>query len=232
MLELSGVFGHRPDRTRPRYRQLLAELGAAFGPTPPMPDPREMPPGNGHVVFVVPAFLVGDAFTWPLRRFLDRCGYATYGWELGINWGPTAALMEGLRRRFRALRASSDGPISVIGVSLGGLLARDLAYDFPDDIRQVITLASPFNLPTLSTLAPVVRLCAPFYTSEVDIARLAEPLPVPASSLYTIEDAVVAWESCFCTRDEAAIDVGGAHILICRNPTALGAVAQRLAAVP
>jgi pimeloyl-ACP methyl ester carboxylesterase len=196
-----------------------------------MPDPRELPPGKGHIVFVVPAFLVGDGFTWPLRRFLDRCGYATYGWELGVNWGPTAVLMDGLRRRFRELRALSDEPISVIGVSLGGLLARDLAYDFPADIRQVITLASPFNLPTLSTLSPVVRLCAPFYTSEVDIARLAQPLPVPASALYTREDAVVAWESCYCDKD-SAIDVGGPHILICRNPTALRAVAERLAAAP
>jgi pimeloyl-ACP methyl ester carboxylesterase len=229
MLELKGVFA-RNGRTRPRYRQLLREIGAAFTYFPPLPDPAAMPPGGGHVVLIIPAFLVGDSFSQPLRKFLCACGYRAYGWELGINWGPTPALMHGLRQRFAELRAEEGGPITLIGVSLGGLMARYLAYDYPDDVRQVITLASPYNLPTRSTLEPLVRLCAPFYSNSIEIGRLADPLPVPATALFTKEDAVVAWESCQDARENcAAIDVGGPHILICRNPKALVAVAQRLA---
>jgi pimeloyl-ACP methyl ester carboxylesterase len=232
MLELKGVFA-RAGRTRPRYRQLLREIGAAFTYFPALPDPATMPPGGGHVVLVIPAFLVGDSFSQPLRKFLVACGYRALGWELGVNWGPTPALMSGLRRRFAELRAEQGGPITLIGVSLGGLMARYLAYDYPDDVRQVITLASPYNLPTRSTLEPLVRLCAPFYSNSIEIGRLADPLPVPATALFTREDAVVAWESCRDGRANcAAIDVGGPHILICRNPKALVAVAERLAQGP
>jgi pimeloyl-ACP methyl ester carboxylesterase len=229
MLDIEGVFDHATGRTKPGYGQLLREIGSAFTYFPPPPDPAELPPGGGHVVLVIPAFLVGDSFSAPLTRFLDRCGYRAQGWELGINWGPTQKVMHGLRRRFAALREQADGPISLIGISLGGLMARYLAYDYPRDVRQVITLASPYNLPTASTLEPLIRVGARYYSSAVVLARLAEPLPVPATSLFTRDDAVVAWESCF-DEQTSAIDVGGPHILICRNPKALRAVAQSLAA--
>jgi pimeloyl-ACP methyl ester carboxylesterase len=230
MLDLKGVFVRGQGRTRPRYRQLLREFGAAFTYFPPLPDPAAMPRGGGEIVLIVPAFLVGDSYSAPLRKFLAACGYRACGWGLGVNWGPTPALMAGLRRRFAELRAEQGGPITLIGISLGGLMARYLAYEFPQDVRQVITLASPYNLPTLSTLEPLVRLCAPFYSAAIEIGRLAEPLPVPAAALFTREDAVVAWESCIDGQEScAAIDVGGPHILICRNPKALAAVAQQLA---
>lgn len=233
MLELKGVFSRGRDRTRPRYRQLAREIGAAFTYFPPLPDPAAMPSGGGHVVMVIPAFLVGDSFSEPLRSFLAGCDYRVHGWDLGVNWGPTPAVMRGLRRRFAELRAAQAGPISLVGVSLGGLMARYLAYEYPEDVRQVITLASPYNLPTKSTLEPLVRLCAPFYSNSIEIGRLAEPLPVPATALFTREDAVVAWESCHDGHENcAAIDVGGPHILICRNPKALVAVAEQLARGP
>jgi pimeloyl-ACP methyl ester carboxylesterase len=233
MLELKGVFSRGKGRTRPRYRQLLREIGATYSYFPPLPDPASMPRGDGHVVLVIPAFLVGDPFTSPLRKFLLACGYRCQGWELGVNWGPTPALMDGLRRRFAELRAEQGGPITLIGVSLGGLMARYLAYDYPEDVRQVITLVSPYNLPTKSTIAPLVRLCAPFYSASIEIGRLAQPLPVPAAALFTRDDAIVAWESC-CDGNErcAAIDVGGPHMWVCRNPKALVAVAERLASGP
>jgi pimeloyl-ACP methyl ester carboxylesterase len=229
MLDISGVFDPVASRTRPRYDHLLREIGAvfAYGPTPP--DPAELPPGNGHVVFVIPAFLVGDAFSMPLIKFLNRCGYRAAGWDFGINWGPTPRIMSGLRRRFVEMREREGGPITVIGISLGGLMARYLAYEYPRDVRQVITLASPYNLPTSSTLAPLVKFGARYYSDAIDLARFATPLPVPATALFTRKDAVVSWESCFDERCNA-IDVDGPHIMICKNPRALRAVAETLAA--
>ena len=153
-----------------------------------------------------------------------------FGWGLGVNWGPTPRLLRGLRRRTQELVAVEGGPISVIGVSLGGLLVRDLAHDCPDDIRHVVTLVSPFRLPTASTIEPLVRLCTPFYSRDIDVARLARPLPVPSTAVFSRQDGIVAWES--CTSDEAhgvAVEVSGPHMTICRNPDALLAVAKRLA---
>ena len=111
--------------------------------------------GGGHVVLVIPAFLASDRLTRPVHRFLARCGYRPFGWGLGINWGPTPRLLAGLRARLAALAALEGGKVSIVGVSLGGLLARDLAHDRPHQIRQVITLGAACRLPAATIVAPL-----------------------------------------------------------------------------
>jgi pimeloyl-ACP methyl ester carboxylesterase len=210
---------------RPSYGRLWREAWSLLTCFPPAPDP--MPVGRGHVVLVIPAFLTTDAVTAPLRRHLERCDYRVFGWGLGINWGPTPRLCAGLRARLTELVRLAGGKVSVVGVSLGGLLARDLAHDRTAHIRNLVTLAAACRLPTASTIAPLFRLTLPFYAPAIDIARLSQPLPVPTMTIYTSDDGIVAWENC---RDEvgAAVDVGGAHLAICRNPAALDAVARWL----
>ena len=227
---LDEIFDRSGAVPRPPYAALWREARSLATYRPPAPDPAAMPPGKGHVVLVVPAFLTTDAVTGSLRRFLGRCGYRALGWALGVNWGPTAYALDGLRRRLRQLRALEGGPISLIGVSLGGLLVRDLAYDRAADIRRVVTLVSPFHLPTASTIEPLVRLAAPFYATDLDFKRLSSPLPVPSSAIYTRDDGIVAWRSCFdaAARGEA-VEVAGAHLTMCRNPDALRAIAAVLA---
>jgi pimeloyl-ACP methyl ester carboxylesterase len=234
MLRLSGVFDRRGQVQRPAYGLLWGELLSFLFEHPAPPDPAVFAPGRGHVVLVVPpAALSGDLATRPLRRFLMRCGYRVHGWGLGINWGPTPRLLGGLRRRLRELRDIEGGPVSVVGVSLGGLLARDLAYDCAQEIRQVITLASPFRLPTATTIEPLFHLLALFYEPTLNSTRLAAPLPVASTAFFTRDDGVVAWES--CKSDEPtcrSIEVSGAHLTICRNPEVLGLLAEVLAPRP
>jgi pimeloyl-ACP methyl ester carboxylesterase len=216
----------------PPYPWLGSELWSLLFHHPAAPDPATLPRGDGHVVLIIPAFISGDGTTRPLRQFLTRCGYRVFGWELGVNLGPTPRVHAGLQRRLQACYALEGAPVSVIGVSLGGLLARNLAYDWPQAIRHVITLVSPFRLPTASTVAPVIQFCARYYSPAVDPRRLARPLPVPATAIFTRADGVVAWET--CRSDDpgcVSLEVGGPHATICRNPRALRHVAERLAAV-
>ncbi len=231
MSPVNGLFDKSGAVRRPPYRLLLNEAWSLISYRPEPPDPRTLPGGGDHVVLVVPAFLTPDAATTPLRQFLTRCGYRSFGWELGINWGPTPRLLGELRRRLKELRRLEGGPITVIGVSLGGLLARDLACDHPEDIREVITLVSPFRLPTASALEPLIHLCARFYSSGIDPERLSRPLPVPALAIYTRDDGLVAWQSCAPTADEcASFEVAGPHATICRNPDVLRLLATHLSA--
>ncbi len=230
MRRLNGIFDRTDVVRRPPYHRLWRETWSLLFDHPAAPDPADLPRGGGRVVLVVPPFLTTDIVTRSLRQFLGRCGYRALGWGLGVNWGPTRHALDGLRRRLRELRALEGGPISLIGVSLGGLLVRDLAYDSPGDIRHVITLASPFRLPTASTIEPLVRLCAPFYAPDIDRARLSLPLPVPATAIFTREDGLVAWES--CRSDEAgcdSIEVSGPHMTTGRDPDVLRIIARRLA---
>lgn len=172
-------------------------------------------------MLVLPAALTGDGATHPLRRFLTRCGFRAHPWVLGVNWGPTPALRAGLRRRLLDLRAREGVPVSLVGVSMGRPLARDLAHDHPEAVRQVITVASPFRLPTATTLAPVFcalwRRCDP----AVDLDRLARPPPVPAMAICTRDDGIVAWRSCvFDGPGCPNLELTGVHITLCRDPRA------------
>jgi pimeloyl-ACP methyl ester carboxylesterase len=226
---LANVFDRTGKVRRPSMLLTVREVWSLFSYFPPAPDPAELASGRGHVVLLLPALFTTDAVNRPLRRFLDACGYRTFGWGLGVNWGPTPRLVTGLRRRLTELSAIEGGAVSVVGLSFGGLLARDLAYQCPNDIAQVITIASPFRLPTATILEPVFHFCALCYSPAIDVARLALPLPVPAAAIYTRQDGIVAWES--CRSDDLncqAIEVAGSHFAVCRNPDVFRAVAQQL----
>jgi pimeloyl-ACP methyl ester carboxylesterase len=231
MSGLDNAFDRTGRVRRPPYSRLLREAYAALTYWPPLPEFGDLPVGQGRVVLVIPALLTTDGVTRRLRRFLQRCGYRAFGWELGLNCGPTLRAMTALRKRLITLRGLAHDRVSVIGVSLGGLMARDLAYDHPNEVREVITLASPYNLPTAITIEPLVRLVASFYDPAIDIGRLASPLPVRSVAIFTRDDGLVAWES--CRRDEpdaSSLEVSGPHLTLCRSPDVLRAVAATLGA--
>lgn len=229
MSRIDAYFDRSGRVRRPPYGRLWREALSFIFEFPTPPKPSEFAAGEGHVVLVIPGFLTPDMNTFPLRRFLAGCGYRAFGWGLGFNFGPTPRLIAGLERRFQECRNIAGGPISVIGVSLGGLFARNLAFEHPKDIRQVITLVSPFRLPTASTIEPLVRICAPFFSDEIDIQRIGRPLPVPSTSVFTQEDGLVAWETCLSEEPNGLpVEVKGKHVTICRNPSALRTVGQRL----
>jgi pimeloyl-ACP methyl ester carboxylesterase len=231
MLRHHEIFDRSRAVRRPPYRWLVRELWARAFSYPSPPDPAEFPPGNGHIVLVVPAFLTTDLVTRHLRRFLTRCGYRVFGWGLGVNWGPTPRILAGLRRQVHELAALERGPIGLIGVSLGGVLARDVAHASPQHIRHVVTLVSPFRLPTASTIEPLVHLFAPFYSRDFPFARVGSPLPMSSTAVFSRQDGVVAWESCMSEEPRGlSVEVRGPHMSICRNPQALRITAQRLAA--
>jgi pimeloyl-ACP methyl ester carboxylesterase len=229
MRDLAYVFDRTGKVRRPSNVATLREGLSYFSYCSPPPDPAEFASGNDHVVLLVPGLFTSDKVNQYLKSFLNACGYRAFGWGLGVNWGPTPYLVRGLRTRLTELRALEGGPVSVVGLSLGGLLARDLAYECPKDVRQVITIVSPFHLPTATIIEPIIHLSALCYAPAIDVARLASPLPVPATAIYTRGDGVVAWESC---RTEEAncetIEVDGTHFAACRNPKVFRAVAQRL----
>lgn len=230
MWRIADVVDFSPGAPRPPLAGLIREWGSLATYFPQAPRPEDLPRGDGHAVLVIPGILSADWATWPFRRFLDRCGYRTPGWRLGPNLGPTPYILRGLRRRLDALKRESGAPVSLIGVSLGGLLALDLAHDRPDDVRRVITLAGPRRLPVATVYAPLVRLFMPLYSRELDLARLARPLPVPAMSIHTREDGVLDWRACLpLDPAEPFVEVAGPHQTICRTPAALEAVARRLA---
>ena len=106
---------------------------------------NQLPDGDGHPVIVFPGLMASDASTKPLRSFLERKRYTTYGWDRGSNLGPKEGVFEHCMELVRKLRRLHKRKVSLIGWSLGGVYAREVAKDLPKDVRQVITLGTPFT---------------------------------------------------------------------------------------
>jgi pimeloyl-ACP methyl ester carboxylesterase len=157
---------------------------------------------------VLPGLAAGDGSTDPLRRFLRVLGYDVLGWGLGRNVGPTVDIRRGLADLVAAAYRRRQQPVSLVGWSMGGIYARELARQAPDAVREVVTLGSPFR----------------------DRERAAA-LPVPATSLYSRSDGIVPWERCLDLVSERAenIEVVASHIGLGHNPAVLHVVADRLA---
>jgi pimeloyl-ACP methyl ester carboxylesterase len=208
------------------------EFGLMLGTRPLR---RALPVGDGHPVLVLPGLLAGDGSTRPLRGILRDLGYQVHGWRLGRNIGPTARAVAGMADRLDDLDRRYGAPVSVIGWSLGGIFARGMARRRPSSVRQVITLGSPFRL----TSHNQTRAGAAFQRfshlhverAPVPVQLETEPLAVPATSIYSKYDGVVAWQACLDLRSPTAenIAVIGSHFGLGHNPAVIWAIADRLA---
>ncbi len=221
---------------RPPVRRLWTEAMAAVTPMPRAvvrAAERQAPRGDGHPVLVVPGFLRGEGYMQPLYRFLAGRGYAVEGWRLGVNLGPTAHVLDGLEEQLGTIVRRHGRKASLIGHSLGGTLARNLAKKRPEDVRLLIVLASPIRLPTASQLEPVYRLLAPWHAPDLHIRYrgVNEPPLVPVTAIHTRSDGIVAWQSCLEVEGAARenIEVRGTHSTMPRNPSAWRIIADRLA---
>jgi pimeloyl-ACP methyl ester carboxylesterase len=201
---------------------------------PALPALAGAPRGDGHPVLVLPGYLADDNSTRALRWFLRDRGYYAHAWRLGRNNGPTDETVAGLVERLRALRERHGRTVSLVGWSLGGIYARELARGFPDLVRTVITLASPFRDPSASNVARLARLgFGPRPTGEprVPLDRLRAPLAVPTTAFYSETDGIVAWQSCRVDAGPLAenLAVRSSHCGMGHHPTVLLAIADRLA---
>lgn len=194
------------------------------------------PRGDGHGVLVVPGLLASDTSTALLRRFLRRLGHDVRGWDLGRNMGPTDAVLDGLPRALDALVESGGSPVSVVGWSLGGIYAREMARRHPGQVRQVITLGSPFALsdPRQSRAEGAYRRRSYLHADSGRVPtreQIARPISVPSTAVYSRRDGITAWQACI--EPETAlhenVEVRCGHLGFGTDPATLWVIADRLA---
>jgi len=228
-----------PGRLRPPgLGLLLAEMRGIFEFNASLmmaPFLLRAPRGDGHPVLTLPGFLASDLSMAPMRRYLTELGYEPHAWRMGRNVGGVWRMRAALRDRLAEIYEASRRKVSIVGWSLGGVYARDLALHAPGMVRYVVTLASPFANDIRATNA--TRLYEAL-TGEVvdDNAALREllagELPVPTTSIYSRFDGVVNWKTCLLRPSDTAENIEvylASHIGLGVNPAALWAVADRLA---
>ncbi len=200
-----------------------------------LPLLRRLPQGDGHHVIVLPGFTAGDDSTRPLRHLLRDLGYASHGWRLGANVGPTPKILDGLAGLLERVHAEGRAPVSLIGWSLGGIYARELARAAPELVRQVVTLGSPIQMIEHDRSSAERMWRALRHLHDRDFRRdvraaYLPPLAVPTSSIYTKTDGVVSFQASLIRRTPTAenIRVYGSHCGLGYNNAAIYAIADRL----
>ena len=196
----------------------------------------DAPHGDGHGVLVVPGLLASDLSTTVLRRFLRWLGYDVSGWDLGRNLGPTSSVLDGLPRALATLAGRSGGPVSLVGWSMGGIYARELARQHPGQVRGVITLASPFALtdPRQSRAEGAYRRRSHLHAGDGRLPtreQVAQPINVRSTAVYSRRDGIVPWQACI--EPESAVhenvEVRCGHLGFGTDPATLWLIADRLA---
>lgn len=191
--------------------------------------------GDGHPVIVLPGLVTSDTSTGPLRSFLKSRGYAVSGWGLGRNFGLRAGIQEAMIDLVQRESDSHGRKVSLVGWSLGGLYARQLAKMMPKRVRSVITLGSPFAGSPKSTNAWRVYEAVSGKRSDHEEpsfgGNMARTPPVPTTAIFSRTDGICAWQSCMEKPSKRAenIEVFGSHCGMGHHPAVVYAVADRLA---
>ena len=210
----------------------IPELGAFIGALPLL---SLAPRGDGHPVLVLPGLIASDVSTRPLRTFLGNKGYTVSGWNLGRNLGLRPGLREAMVDLLQTMNDVHGRKVSIIGWSLGGLYARQLAKMMPQRVRSVITLGSPFAGPPRSTNAWRIYEMASGRSAEEADPRFGGSLsvapPVPTTAIYSRTDGICAWEGCKekASAQSESIEVESSHCGMGHHPAVVYVVADRLA---
>ncbi|MDX1453420.1 MAG: alpha/beta fold hydrolase [Oleiphilaceae bacterium] len=194
-------FPASQDLPPPAAKLQLAELSSARFLAHLAVQWRKLPidPSGQRKVMIIPGFYGGELSINPIKYFLRRQGHFTHSWGLGLNKGEIETLQEPLLKRLDALHRKHEEPIDLVGWSLGGIFARELARMYPEAVRQVITLGSPvIGGPRVTALHPLSSLFNwDLEQIEQDMLNsYATPIPQQVHAIYSRNDGIVNWQAC------------------------------------
>jgi len=194
-----------------RFREVawhMPRMLSGLGPLGPR-GPEDGPP-----VLVIPGFFGTDRTTMDLRRALARAGWRAHPWLLGINSGAKKNTLNLLCKRLAELEDRRK--VLVVGWSLGGMFARQLAHKCPDKVRAVITLASPFSgdLKTNTNVREIYERVAGHDVNKPPFPVNNDKPPVPTLALWGRRDGIVAPNAArgLATEVDKAVEIDTNHM--------------------
>ena len=189
--------------------------------------------GRREPVLVLPGFGAGDPWTAAMRLFLNRVGFDARGWGLGRNRGNVAELIPQVIEQVAAFAEESGGRVRLVGWSLGGLIAREVARERPDLVERIVTLGSPIvGGPKYTVWAKSFRRRG-FDVDAIEAklkARDRVPIEVPIFTIYSRWDGIVSWRACLDKVQALAVpvEVRSSHLGLVVSPSVLTTVARKL----
>jgi len=196
-----------------------------------------LPPGDGHPVVIFPGLAADRHSIGPLKEFCEQLGYTAYDWGRGFNTGPQGDVdmwLDELAQHVRELTSAHRERVSLVGWSLGGIYAREVAKKLTGSVRQVITIGTPLAGSAEQTnVSWVYRLVSgqkPMLDDAM-MVRLRTAPDVPTTSIFSRSDGVVAWQACIqdgVAQHTENIEVDGSHCGLGWNTEVLSVIADRL----
>jgi pimeloyl-ACP methyl ester carboxylesterase len=200
---------------------------------------RDAPQGDGHPVMVLPGVLGNDMSMTVLSQRIEAQGYKVYGWDAGMNLGPSEETARHLEQHLARIYAENGNrKVSLVGYSLGGVYARELARKHPDMVRDVITLSSPYAMKGSNGWPDDrVRLINQYFQPQQDkrgeelAAEIASLPQVRSTSVYSDNDWIVDTKSAISpqTTGSENLPVNSGHVALPFDNAAAGLVLDRLA---
>ena len=220
----------------PRRAGLVGEFGTAFQPWRLALKSRSLlaaPKGDGRIAIALPGWKAPEVTTAPVRGYLRSIGHDARGWGFGINQGDVEAKRDQMVVEVRELAERSGRPVNLLGWSLGGVVAREVARSAPESVHRVVIYGSPV-------------IGGPTHTAGVgsydvdEVARIRElqaqldattPVATPITAIFTRNDSVVDWRACIdrFSLDVTTVEVGSTHIGLGIDPDVWLTIAEALA---
>ncbi|MEM9821319.1 MAG: alpha/beta hydrolase [Bacteroidota bacterium] len=187
--------------------------------------------GQGQRIILIPGWKSHETVMYPIKKYLAFLGYAPEYWGLGINHGNIERYRDTMVEQLMA--QNSEEQVTLIGWSLGGLVAREIAREIPNKVSSVITYGTPV------IGGPRYTIGNNFYReSEIEaiIEQLEEldrtnPIKVPMSIIFTKKDSFVAWPACLdkTSKNVKHYEVDSTHLSLGIDPQVWKIVARHLA---
>lgn len=193
---------------------------------------RNAPQGTAQPTLLIPGLKAADSSNLPLRSYLNRCNFRTFGWGLGTNDGDVAGRLPLVIERVEEIFELAGEPVHLIGWSLGGVFAREVARERSELVAQVITFGTPV------VGGPLYTSVSGVYSEEERreiAARIAVrnrvPIEVPITAMYSKRDGIVSWRACVDTfsPDVENIEITSSHVGMGIDPDVWEIVSARLA---
>jgi len=241
-----GFLKDQQSSKRPLWREALVGLDWLTLRSSPVYYGLGVPRGNNSAVIVIPGFLGTDTYLQEIFLWLRRIGYRPYMSRIGWNAECIDVLAERLSETVARAHNETGGKVHLIGHSLGGVLARSAAGQWPDRIASVITLGSPFrgirSHPLVLQAGEQVRArilrqngsrqpdCYTGYCECAAVRSLRQEFPasIPQSAIYTKSDGVVDWRVCLNDDSKTNFEVSGTHVGLVFNASVYRLIAERL----
>ncbi len=225
--------GLRPPRRAAIWRESLAVFEPGLLALNSVKLARQ-PRGNGHPVLVLPGFGAGDLSTSPLRRYLRSLGHDARGWGLGQNTGDVVRSTQVMIDRVTRIAVERGEAIPLVGWSLGGVIAREVARERPDVVSRVITFGSPVvGGPKYTSVSEVYRARGVDVDAiEVEVERRrATHISVPVTAIYARADGIVSWRACIDHVNPGVehVEVRSTHLGMGLHHEVYAIIANRLA---